>query len=264
MNNVISLDFDFWVEFPEWENLDWGFRETPFWIDHMWALRAGDALSNGVDLRKTITLADDEVPPGGFVESIVCDGTKIGNSKLAISESHAPAYKYLSGLKDMHVVHIDAHHDMGYEMKELNCDNWLMNLAKDGNVRKITMIYPKWRLRRMNEWDSAKARVTEALEGLGVELEVHFGLEFMPVLKNVRRIFLSHSGAWTPPWLDQYFRELMASLFRVRGGVMLYGAKSLDELSRKLDWDEIQKHADGMRTLKANMEKPNGCLQRST
>ena len=253
MINVISLDFDFWLEMPQFENFDWAFREAPFFLNQVWFIRAMDALTRGCDLRVTCTLPNDEPKPRELTDVLAHHKIRINKSSLGISESHGFAYTSFSEFDDMHIIHIDAHHDMGYDPRELNCDNWLMELVKEGKVSKITMVYPKWRLRQINEWDMYGDKIRQSLDELGVEIEVGYGLECLPSDLDIKRVFLAHSGAWVPPWLDTYFRDLLSQLIigvdsRGSGSVMLFGEISIDRMTdRDLDWDEIQKAADECR-----------------
>ncbi len=245
MNNVMSIDFDFWLEMPEFENLDWAFREAPIFIDMMWAIRASNALAAGKDLRKICRMPDDEPRPREFAELLDEHKISRGRSKVAISESHIMAYKWFEELDDMHIIHIDAHHDLGYRDRsddKVDCGNWLRFLINEGKVSKLTMIYPKWRQRQLDEWKLAEAEIRESIK---IPLDVHYGLEHLPRDITIKKILLARSGAWVPPWLDRDFMSLALSL----SPTMMYGWDDLMSVVRTMDWDAIKKSGAEVRAM---------------
>jgi len=236
--NLLSIDFDFWAETGEFELLDWGFREAKFWLEDIWSIRAIDAACQGKDIRERCKLAADEIAPDLLVRHLVKE-LKCKVRRVALAESHLSAYNYFSGCKDINLVHIDAHHDMGYEPRELNCDNWLEHLINEDRVRSVTLIYPKWRLRTINEWDDGH----KVLDRLGdrVKIEVHYGLEHLPPKISYEKAFICRSGAWVPPWLDSECRSLMVlALMQFSGrGATIFTYRSIEEMfKRKVDFDQ--------------------------
>jgi len=269
MTNVISLDFDFWLEMPEFENYDWGFREAPFFMDYIWAMRAMDALARGVDLREQINLPKDEPHPAEFLKLLMDRKLNVVRNSVAISESHVMAYKWFVRLKDLHIIHIDAHHDFGYAsgMRQLNCDNWVKYLVAKGKVKKITLIYPKWRLRQVNEWENGGI---EAAEKLGVEVDVCYGLEeSLPRDLKIRKMFICRSGAWVPPWMDEKFLSIVHMLMMVgrnpHSSIMMYGWEGLDKVKRWKDpeaqWKEIESHASDIKKMKDDVIAANSAAR---
>jgi hypothetical protein len=253
MTNVISLDFDFWMEMPESENYDWSMREVPFFLDHIWMIRAMDAFARGVDLREQCNLPKDEPSPVEFSQLLIDHKLKVRKDTVAISESHMVAYKWFSRLKDLHIIHIDAHHDFGYVegMRELNCDNWVKYLVDKGKVKKITLIYPKWRLRQTNEWEGGGK---ESAEKLGVDVDVCYGLkESLPHNLKIRKMFICRSGAWVPPWMDKYFMNIIHNLMSRHENIMMYGWAGLEKVMRWKDpdvqWKEIKAQAAAIKKM---------------
>jgi len=248
MNNVISLDFDFWFEMPEFENLDWAFGEAPIFLDMIWAIRASNAIAVGKDLRKICRIPDDEPRPREFANLLKEHKLRTGRTKVAISESHLLAYKWFNDLDDLHIIHIDAHHDLGGYRggdDKIDCGNWLKFLVDEGKVSKLTIIYPKWRQRQLDEWKSGG---DEIREGIKIPLDVHYGLEHLPHNLTIKKILLARSGAWVPPWLDRDFMSLALSL----NPSMMYGWDDLMSVVRVLDWPAIEKSGNEMRVM---MEK---------
>jgi len=258
MNTVISIDFDFWLEMPP--DKDWGHREAIFFIESIWPIRVVSALSSGEDLRETCTLAPDEPTPHDMATLLADNKVRTQKNKIAVCESHVMAYKWFSRLKNLHVINIDAHHDLGYGISELNCGNWLMKLVEDGKVAKITQIYPKWRLRGINEWDQQNELLVKTLADAGVELEVLYGLkEHLPHKVFVKKMFICRSGAWVPPWLDADFRKLVYS-FMYHGphdNIAYYGQSNFESMfDRQVDWDAAEEEGRKLRQQMSKICKP--------
>ena len=253
MNNIISLDFDFWVDLLNADHHDWGAREAPFFINDIWPIRAISSLTCGVDLREECKIAKDEPHPSRFANILQDHNLQV--KQIAVAESHSIGYSWLKRLKNLHIIHIDAHHDLGYtqidhrrpmRLANIDCGNWLLALTQLGCVKKITIIYPKWRLRHDNEWEESCVRVVEAAGD--TELEVHFGLvEHLPMDLNIRKMLVCRSGAWSPPWLDGDFQDLVFGLTSVSSDITFFGSSvgnTFDSMfERRIDWDEVEKNA---------------------
>lgn len=252
MTNVLSIDFDYWFDMPG--EYDWQFREALFFINQLWAFRAMDSAARGVDIRTTCKVAADEPRPAKMATVIREHGIKIPRYQLAVSESHSAAYKWLVRMKDLHIINIDAHHDMGYSKTTapMNCDNWIKHLILKGKVKKVTQIYPKWRLRHDNEWEQNCARLTSEFD---IPIECHYGIdEWLPYNIDVRKVFICRSGAWVPPWLDRDFRSLVNSFIATCCGDFVYygwsGAPVFESMfDRKMNWKSIAEEGARMRGL---------------
>lgn len=246
MNNLLSIDFDFWLRVPKILEMDMETREAPFWIKHMWSIRAATALSQGRDLRKELALAADEPSPDRLGQWLVGRGIKFG--KCAVAESHGHANSYFNRYKDINLIHIDAHHDFGYHLDELNCDNWVQHLVGHGSVRRITLIYPKWRLVEHGEWNKCVDGKISKWRKSGIEINVVHGLaENMPTDMVFRKTFICRSGAWVPPWLDTHFINLIFGI--LRPGSIIYDYKSPTEFNRDLNWPEVENNAKAMASV---------------
>ena len=236
----LSIDFDFWLEVPAFENLDMSHKEAPFFINELWAIRAASALSTGKDLREILKLANDEPEPVMMHRIMAKNKLTVKRDQVAVGESHIHAFEWLRDCTD--ITSIDAHHDLGYGISKLNCDNWLFELARLGRLKNITLIYPKWRLRNYIEWDVDAQLRADKLKEFGVNIEVHYGLvENLPSSIKFNKMFVCRSGAWVPPWLDTQFIDLVSVLMCGNGHRkwMLHDYKSLDDMVRKIDWNDI-------------------------
>lgn len=255
MRNILSVDFDFWFDVDAYHEGDWGHREALFFLGPIWGIRASSAVAAGEDPRKKWKIAEDEVKPwhfGKFMKERGCVMPR--RCCIDISESHSVGFTSFKSLKGpLHLVHVDAHHDFGYSMEELNCDNWIYHLAKHkGNIAKITMIYPKWRQKEEahDEWEHSGKEAAKKIQNLGIEIDVGYGLEekFPSDMKFTKGI-ICHSGAWVPPWLDGAFQNLVGDMsIHSPQGYRWYGHTDYDEATnRHMDWDEVEKHAEAIR-----------------
>ena len=253
MNNVLSIDFDFWFDIPG--EYDWQFREASFFINQLWIFRAIDSAARGVDIRTKCKIASDEPKPSRMLTLMHEHNIRVPTHRLAVSESHLAAYKWFVRMKDLHIIHIDAHHDMGYcdGMKRLNCDNWIKYLSLKGKVSKITIIYPKWRLRHDDEWEQNGDRLVS--EFGDVEVAHHYGLsEHLPHDIDVKKVFICRSGAWVPPWLDRDFRSLVNSFAPMCKSNFTYygwsGAPVFESMfERHIDWKSVGEEGAKMRNM---------------
>ena len=185
MNNYgLSIDFDFWLRMPSLVELDCSMKEAPFWIDAMWMIRAATALSNGEDWREHLCLATDE-PLASDIHKLLKEHQIKLMQKFLIAESHGCAYEWFKGIENLHLIHIDAHHDFGYDMNELNCDNWVKHLVANGNVAAITLIYPKWRLQEHTEWGEKSEKIANKWRAKGIDISVGYGLS-ENLLRNIK------------------------------------------------------------------------------
>jgi len=254
MINVFSIDFDFWVpEDPRW---DFGHCEAPFFMEELWAIRLSQCLAKGEDLRKLMRIADEHSSPRDF-HKFIKERCKIPKScKVAIAESHSSAFYFLERQKDLHIINIDAHHDLGYngsEEGDVDCGNWIAKLAQKGKVARVTQVYPKWKKGKNMEADPSY---------VDIDLIIEYGLDKVPAVA-LSRIFLCRSGAWVPPWLDNDFYGLAISLACL-GNATLYGFDGLNQLRRPtLDMAQIEREAAQFREmmLKMNMKPDIGVIE---
>ena len=164
-------------------DFDWGHRETAFFNEAIWSLRAG---ATGITSRKS---ALDVMRPRSHRRfwDVLLNGPP---AHLVIAESHLSMIDARRDYHDAKVWNFDAHHDLGYGMKEDNCGNWARRAFELGHISAYTLVYPKWRLAEPE-----------------AELPVPEGLDFectydVPKIENIDMVFICRSGSWTPTWCD--------------------------------------------------------------
>jgi len=219
VNTVLTIDFDFFVQAPF---MDLGFREAPFFINDMWEIRK----VGSPDIENAIKISEHDPRPDAFARRIVenCD---IGT--VYICESHFNAYNEFRKIKDLHVINVDAHHDVGYSggrtVDYIDCSNWAHALSP----KKYTLIYPKWR----RELDEIEWR--DDIE-VDFDMDIHYGLEFIDdELTSFPHLLLCRSGAWSPPWLDDEFMKMALILASNAEQSMVLDYDSLDDFKRRSD-----------------------------
>lgn len=229
----LSVDFDLFTR--EDTNWDWGHRETTSGAleQILWHSRLSMFAFAGID---PIAATDPEVHsplrPKTFWDVLERSGLDVRDATLHVADSHM--YGALSHrLDDRSVVHIDAHHDLGYQevaglrktlkAQRADCGNWLLHvLHRNKRVRTEQYISP-WGSPE-GSWDqipTVQKRVKQTL--LGTE-----PIESLPGLSltgKVDTVFIARSGAWVPPWWDDLFVSF------VRDGEVRTGSKPyvLDE-----------------------------------
>jgi hypothetical protein len=216
---LLSIDFDFWIPvrraFCPLVAEQGGEKDRIQWVR-----RVVEAWEQNVDLRKEIRLAPKEWPtPQGLAKWLTSKGIVLADEGIAIADQHHYAFQHFHDAKDGWLFHVDAHHDMGYDVAadRLNCGNWVQRLVEAGSVKRVTLIYPEWRQAKryrseMETPDAIKAR--RWLKARGTEVEVQYGMYHLPANSQFTRTILARSGAWTPPWLDATCVSLAASLTR--------------------------------------------------
>ena len=243
---VLSIDFDFFVR--EKLEYDWGHRENGLFIGPIWPIRAMQLLSQGIDPLKDVGLVEDPLELPNNLENL---GWKFWKgSRLSIAESHSSAYHALKDRNNLEIINIDAHHDICYgQDKELDCGNWIYMLAKEGWVKKVTIIYPLW---RKNEHDAEmdsdylSNESVKKLTDLGVQVDVVYGIDKTHPRK-VREVFIARSGAWVPPWTDDTFLQFI-SIWAFRTRIQtIWGYQSLDQFKRPFDLEDVKKGSELMK-----------------
>jgi hypothetical protein len=144
------------------------------------------------------------------------------NGILEYADSHMFGYRTLERAKYAgsvgyrpHVVHFDAHHDLGYAQSKprIDCGNWLTHAIQDGLVQSLTVVYPDWRGLR----ELADSHMPELLQSLRKRAPVEF-LTYSDWVQqqapriDVQHIMVARSGAWVPPWFDSMFDTFVQEL----------------------------------------------------
>ena len=217
MNAILSIDFDFWVSCrPQYHPK---VAEQGGLTDYIeWLYRIKKAAEAGIDLRQEITLSCREHPkPEGMGSWLAARGVTLKPNGIGVMDQHHHAYHHFCDLKGAWLVHIDAHHDLGYggDKEGLHCGSWVKCLIERGCIGKLTLIYPQWSLSKRygTTAESPYAVLNRpVLSNHQVEVEVLTGLEDMPQNLQFVKTAVARSGAWSPPWLDDTFIRLVRSL----------------------------------------------------
>lgn len=117
--------------------------------------------------------------------------TKIPKEKVIFIENHGALNKYLPH-EEINVYNIDHHHDCGYgekpkDKEELDCGNWVYDIAQHGFLKTYTWIK-----------NTSSSREKEKYEGLiNYKFDlINYNLEELPVPDL---LILCLSEPWTPP-----------------------------------------------------------------
>lgn len=183
---ILSVDWDYF--FPDTFEFDWGHRESPFFMEAIWALRAGN---RGLHSNQR---AIDKMRPD---KERVCDFwgrflRQFPPRQIVIAESHLSLYRWM---EDRNIVgatvwNFDAHHDLGYGCGKLNCGNWARRAAENCCMDEYHLVYPAWRK------DGPEAEIP-TLKGLKFDVRYE-----IPQISGRPTVFICRSGSWTPTWSD--------------------------------------------------------------
>ena len=211
--NIVSVDWDYF--FADTLEFDWGHRESLFFIEAIWSLRAG-----AVGLVSGEPAIDKMRPRSQFKH--FWNSFDFPPEHLVIAESHLSLLEVLrqSGIQDATVYNFDAHHDLGYGMKEENCGNWAKIAHEEGRIESYKLVYPQWRFVEP-EIDGS----IPAPEGL----EFEYFLE-PPEIEYADMVFICRSGSWTPPWCDDEWMKFIGHFEQYE---WLWDSKSFTELALK-------------------------------
>ncbi len=223
-------------DIPACYPMDWGHSERvlPSVQGAVWGLRAHNLASLGIDPTIEVNIRPDlGLPtPGDLVKALLRRRFKLTKGKLYVSDSHGHAVATIHDLrrgrdKPIDVLMFDAHCDLGYHSDEFlqgmlerhQCEagSWLWLMLETGRVRHATIVYPDWK--GLSEWvqmsnrphiqkhiDAGRIRAltwSDWLRGKGGSPQ------------KVACVHACRSGAWTPPWTDPAFNQMVTML----GGV---------------------------------------------
>jgi len=220
MVRVLSIDWDYFVE----ENplLDWGHREEHLFLEMMWQVRSTRLILDAENEPAVIPVDLAEVVPFRGSESMIMRLPCIaGDYQIAVAESHLAILQLLKGQSNIHIVNIDAHHDLGYgiydpyyfAMREPCCGSWGHFLLTEDRVKSWTQIYPAWR-RKYPEQTKKKGTFPEWTKkklGAAFKVSTQEPLEVVS-WRSVDYVFLCRSGCWVPPNYDQRFNQFCRML----------------------------------------------------
>jgi hypothetical protein len=207
---IISIDWDF--VFPDVLDYDWGHKETILFLEALWQFRVGQRnLVTGALAEEDVVVNEDRFSLLQTVVSIIFP------ISICIAESHASIVPFLDSfvkmnpfVKDMadgmEIWNFDAHHDLGYGTKDLECGNWTVHLDKILPISKYNVVYPAWRRETPEGFlGDKKPRFEYAYHySDNRKVPVWVGRIAAPIL-----LFVCRSGAWTPPWQDKRWVEFI-------------------------------------------------------
>jgi hypothetical protein len=215
MEQLLSIDFDFWI--PVREAFQPLYAERGGRADHeMWIVRVVDAFQQRCDLRDEIRLARNERPqPTTIADWMAKRRLSMSPAGIAVADQHFHAFHHFSDAKDGWLFHVDAHHDCGYAHtydRPLDCGNWLLRLVERGCIQKVTIIYPLWRRQKRYCDECENPQRLAWVKKTGIAVDVRYGLQELPEGIHFAKTTLVRSGGWTPPWLDQMFNNFVQSM----------------------------------------------------
>jgi len=178
-------------EGPDFLLYDWSHKETPFYTNSLWEIRASNFLRYGLKLPQTT----------GEERSFWAHFKFSKKAELYYAESHSFAALPSISQGVTEVWSFDAHHDTGYgkelPLGRITCENWFSYYRSLGADR-LHLRYPRWKSLAMVEEPSIP------LDRNFADLSEVKGIVF-------RRIFICRSGAWVPSWLDAGFEGFIKS-----------------------------------------------------
>lgn len=139
---------------------------------------------------------------------------------VMISDSHAMGIiscDYKKNDEPVDLILFDAHCDLGYSSADsmyreakkghCQCSTWAWHALNGNLVRNLILVYPDWR--KYVEWDFIKGLYH--IEEYKDRIQTTTWSEFlnMGISGEVDVLHLCRSSAWTPPWCDEQFMELV-------------------------------------------------------
>lgn len=252
MRVMISIDWDFflWRAFEAKVDkaerhliglYDWGHSEhhSPTFQSILWRSRWQAFGAAGLVPRDWtgVRLSQGGVPWETFLHADLAHRYDLRPATLYLGDSHTWGYfaardgrpaavdgNFAASRKrrgKLHVVHFDAHHDLGYGAGALrervrtatvDCESWLYLAARDGYVASIDVVFPTW-------VDIEHARPSAKVPK-GVSLRLWSYADWLKAtqtdtttdLTPVEVVNVARSSAWTPPWFDSEFDTFIRSL----------------------------------------------------
>lgn len=249
---VLSIDWDFWARQGtdpfQW---DWGFKEAPFFREHIWTIRALGFAAQGIDIRDEMSLSYSNVQPLDFVPMLQRAGyTFSAGVPVVVSDSHL--FGFFSAREgNHHLVQFDAHHDLGYssprdqkrmlDSGKLECGSWLYTALHRNKNLTVTQLYPSWKGLFEIERTSPTMKRSKR-----VKFDVFDEKTAAKEARHVCRVHIARSSAWSPPWLDAKFLQFVESFDSVDGTTVVPFEEDehVNPLKlREFDYDYVLKQA---------------------
>ena len=246
----LSIDFDFFTrENPLW---DWGHRETgnPMWDHIMWHSRLSQFASVGVDpMQETNPDVHSPIRPGTFWDVMARSGLDVSGARLHIADSHMYG-AFSHGLDGRSVVHIDAHHDLGYHdlkttrknLREQNadCADWLLHVLHRNKGARTEQYLSPWASPEGHWMDLP---VAKRVRQTGLHLSERdrieaTGLPGLTLTGKVSTVFICKSGTWVPPWWDHLFVQFIRDAETRTGSKRYNMDEQVDPMKVRMSFDE--------------------------
>lgn len=134
---------------------------------------------------------------------------------VMIRQSHIHIYDFIHSLtgenQKIDLVNVDMHHDLLNDTPYLDCGNWIMALIKENMINKNSLRWvsnpislPIYGLKHLSVNENKLKKVLSLWNISG-------GLRY---LDNTEfdAIYIARSDPWSPPHLDIYFEQLLATM----------------------------------------------------
>lgn len=198
---LLSIDWDYFI-YPQDK---WGtYLENIRNIIDLWYKRYMQAKVRGEDMQRAYRLSPEF---STFWNKIKKYFKFVKDIKAYVSDSHALSYKIAKENNCTMVYLFDAHADLGYGGLssldfEVNCSNWLGKLLKEKQIKEANIFY--------SPYTTEKPEYFASMNGIYNIRYYDFNNFDKCVVVSV--IHVCRSGAWTPPWLDNKFKQFVESL----------------------------------------------------
>jgi hypothetical protein len=212
----LNIDWDFFFEQEEKHpNHDWGHAESPFYYSGMmWAVRFSGAYAVGEDLQKTYTADRRWRTLWTYLKR---RGFNLDNATVIFADSNLGAWYVFDMFRVSHIYNFDNHHDVFYRggaSENIDCGNWLGQTMREQPKLGATIVYPD-RERLEWEFEFENPRANRWVKSGRLDATTYDELE--KGRRDVDAIFICRSGAWTPPWDDEKFMQLVRKTPNAKG-----------------------------------------------
>lgn len=218
----LSIDWDAFI--PEKVGWDWGHSEGqhPDLQAALWEIRVAGLLANDIDVRQQTAFSED-MHPENFWSALQAAGYNLDGAQCGIAESHRSAASFFltsDNPRNARILHVDAHHDLGYQGKKslnehvkaqrVDAGNWLgVYLRLFPDVR-ADLVFPSWKPTAIED-TLQQAPMTKSVRKR-ITLAQWPAVPAAPADCVVTHVFVCRSGAWSPPWHDQAFATFIEAL----------------------------------------------------
>jgi len=196
---LLSIDWDYFIYMKKDY---WGsYIENDKSLVDLWYKRYIQEKQQGRDIQESFQLSPELGTFWGKIKRFFEFEKEI---KVYVSDSHALSYNIAKENNCKIVYLFDSHADLGYGGLsslnfEVNCSNWLGKLLKDELVKKAYIIYSPYTFEK-----------PEYFKPINNMYNIRYS-DFNDLDKSIKAsiIHICRSGAWTPPWLDKEFNQLI-------------------------------------------------------